>query len=276
VSRRCAVVGSPIAHSLSPVLHRAAYDWLGLDWAYSRHEVTPATLPGFVAGLDETWRGLSCTMPLKTAILDLGQPDATVEAVGVANTVVFDGAPGDPAATRVRNTDVEGLIEAVRGLGPADGPGGWPEPWPRTALVVGPGATGASAVYALAQLGLREVAAAGRSRRALDGLAERAAGWGVRLVPRRLDDAWPRVDLAISTVPAEVARSLAGVIVAAGDAVFDVLYDPWPTPLLARARQAGRATLTGRDQLVHQARGQVRLMTGRTVPVAVLRDALWR
>ncbi len=77
--RRCAVLGSPIEHSLSPAIHAAAYAHLGLDWTYERHEVVADGLAAFVAGLDESWRGLSCTMPLKEAVVRLGQPDDIVD-----------------------------------------------------------------------------------------------------------------------------------------------------------------------------------------------------
>ena len=340
---QCAVIGSPIAHSLSPVLHRAAYAWLGLDWSYTRHEVTPATLDAFLARCRGTWRGLSCTMPLKSAIVGLGATDATVDALGVANTVLFDGAVTDRAARRVRNTDVTGLRRAIESVtsprhagvaaasppigGPAGadtpvaalpssptgvaperpsaswlawssigGPvrvavpvgaaspsptGGAPErssasspAWLRTALVVGTGATATSAVYALAGLGLARVDVAGRNEGALAALAERAAAWGVAVVGHGLDEPWPAVDLAVSTVPTDIGAGLAPSLLGAAGVIFDVLYNPWPTPLLARAAVAGRPTVSGRDLLIHQAVGQIELMTGRTVPVEVLRVAL--
>lgn len=110
--RRAAVLGSPIAHSLSPVLHRAAYAELGLDdWSYDRFEVDEAALPGFVAGLDASWAGLSLTMPLKRAIIPLlDEISATAASVEAVNTVVLteDGRRvGD-------NTDIPGMIAALR------------------------------------------------------------------------------------------------------------------------------------------------------------------
>src|SRR4051794_12969885 len=101
-SRRAAVLGSPIAHSLSPALHRAAYIELGLDWTYDAIECDEAALPAFVQSLDASWVGLSLTMPLKRAVLPLlAEMSETVRLTGAANTVLFrDGRTvGD-------NTDV--------------------------------------------------------------------------------------------------------------------------------------------------------------------------
>ncbi|MDR1448933.1 MAG: shikimate dehydrogenase, partial [Propionibacteriaceae bacterium] len=278
--RRCAVVGSPISHSLSPLLHQAAYAWLGLDWRYGRFDLQPAALPGFVAGLDDSWRGLSCTMPLKRAVLALGQPDAAVQAVGAANTLVFDGPPGQASSTLVRNTDVTGLAAALRAAGLAKA---------ASARVVGAGATAASALCALRLLGVPTIHLAARDLAARSALIERVESWPaalaeqtrpcrtavggqsqpVTLTAEPLDRPWRPVQLTVSTIPAPAAAALADGLVRATDAVFDVLYDPWPTPLAAAARRAGRTVLTGLDLLAHQAAGQVELMAGRPVPVAV-------
>ncbi|MGW1148223.1 shikimate dehydrogenase, partial [Streptomyces sp. NPDC002454] len=112
---RAAVLGSPIAHSLSPVLHRAAYAELGLDaWSYDRFEVDEAALPDFLAGLGPQWAGLSLTMPLKRAVIPLlDEVSDTAAAVEAVNTVVLteDGRrTGD-------NTDVPGMVAALRERG---------------------------------------------------------------------------------------------------------------------------------------------------------------
>ena len=108
--RRCAVLGSPIAHSLSPVLHRAAYDALGLDWSYDAVEVSEDGLPGFLDGLDGSWRGLSLTMPLKRTVVPLlDEMSARAAQARAANTVVLD------AGRRVgHNTDIPGAVAAIR------------------------------------------------------------------------------------------------------------------------------------------------------------------
>ncbi|MDR0284231.1 MAG: shikimate dehydrogenase, partial [Propionibacteriaceae bacterium] len=169
---KCAVIGSPIAHSLSPVLHRAAYAELGLDWEYDRREVTAAEVRDFIEGLDRTWRGLSVTMPCKRAIVPLGEPDPVVAALGVGNTLIFDGQPGDRAATRVHNTDVTGIQLVLGALDPA-----------ARIVVYGNGATARSCVYALAGLGVGRVAVRARDAAKTVGLAADGAAWGIAVAP---------------------------------------------------------------------------------------------
>ncbi|MFJ3691386.1 shikimate dehydrogenase [[Kitasatospora] papulosa] len=264
VTRRAAVLGSPIAHSLSPVLHRAAYTELGLDhWSYDRFEVDEAGLPGFVEGLDPTWAGLSLTMPLKRAIMPMldGISDtaASVEAV---NTVVLteDGRRlGD-------NTDIPGMVAALRERG-VEKVG--------TAAVLGAGATASSALAALAEICTGPVTAYVRS----EARADEMRGWGRRLgVDVRVAD-WAEADealrapLVIATTPAGTTDALAGAVPSAPGTLFDVLYDPWPTPLASRWAATGAGVVGGLDLLVHQAVLQVEQMTGLDAPLAVMRAA---
>jgi len=264
VTRRAAVLGSPIAHSLSPVLHRAAYTELGLDhWSYDRFEVDEAGLPGFVEGLDSTWAGLSLTMPLKRAIMPMldGISDtaASVEAV---NTVVLteDGRRlGD-------NTDIPGMVAALRERG-VEKVG--------TAAVLGAGATASSALAALAEICTGPVTAYVRS----EARADEMRGWGRRLgVDVRVAD-WAEADealrapLVIATTPAGTTDALAGAVPSAPGTLFDVLYDPWPTALASRWGATGAGVVGGLDLLVHQAVLQVEQMTGLDAPLAVMRAA---
>jgi shikimate dehydrogenase len=139
------VLGSPIEHSLSPALHRAAYAELGLaDWEYQRHRVTEDQLAGFVAGLDETWRGLSLTMPLKVAALELGEPDELSVLAAAANTMIFE--PGVPA--RVYNTDVGGLVSAFAAAGVSK---------INSATILGAGATARSALISAGRMGAAQI-----------------------------------------------------------------------------------------------------------------------
>jgi shikimate dehydrogenase len=259
------VLGSPIAHSLSPVLHRAAYRELGLGaWTYDRFEIDEAALPAFVEGLGPEWAGLSLTMPLKRAVMPLldgiSETAASVEAV---NTVVFteDGRRvGD-------NTDIPGMVAALRerGIEQVD-----------SAAVLGAGATASSALAALARICTGEVVAYVRSR-------ERAAEmrqWGERLgIEVRTED-WGdaeqalRAPLVIATTPAGTTDALAAAVPERPATLFDVLYDPWPTELAARWSAYGGAVVGGLDLLVHQAVVQVELMTGRRpAPVGAMRKA---
>ena len=263
--RRCAVLGSPIEHSLSPAIHAAAYQHLGLDWTYGRHAVVADELADFVAELDDSWRGLSCTMPLKEAIVRLGQPDDIVTTLGVGNTLVFDGHPADPATTRVRNTDVLGLEAA---LVAADAKGA------TTAMILGNGATARSCLAALSRLGVGRVLVLARDPRKTASLAVLGEQLGVVVSHQRLGGSVPAVDIAVSTVPADAQRPLADDVAASARIVFDAIYDPWPTPVALAAQKRGRAVvLNGLDLLAWQAVFQVELFTGETVPVDVLLDA---
>jgi shikimate dehydrogenase len=264
--RRCAVLGSPIAHSLSPVLHRAAYRELGLDWRYDAIEMDTDALPGFLEGLKEPWRGLSLTMPLKRTVLPLlDELSDTAREAGAANTVLL-GADGRRTG---HNTDVPGMVRALAEHGVTRA---------ATATVVGGGATATSAVLALARLGCREVTLRVREPRRAQG----ALGAADRLPEAptvravRLDEPIgpERVDVVVSTIPATAQAPYAGVLATQAPVVFDVIYDPWPTPLARAARDAGRVVVGGLDLLVHQATRQVELMTGcAEAPVQAMRAA---
>ena len=259
---RCAVVGSPIDHSLSPAIHQAAYGWLGLDWRYERHRVVAADLAGFVAGLDTSWRGLSCTMPLKQAAVALGVADPVVQTLAVANTLVFDGVPADMHTTRVYNTDVSGLVSAVR-LSGVNGV--------TRAVLLGNGATARSALLAVSQLGASQATVLARDPAKSAALAELGQGFGVEVHHLDLGSVPGPADLVVSTLPAAAAAAVAAALTA--ELVVDVVYDPWPTPLAQEAIRRGLRLLSGLDLLAHQAVGQVEAMTGRTVPVEVLLEA---
>ncbi|MBT2527333.1 shikimate dehydrogenase [Streptomyces sp. ISL-99] len=264
-ARRAAVLGSPIAHSLSPVLHRAAYRELGLaHWSYDRFEVDEAGLPGFFAELDESWAGLSLTMPLKRAVIplldEISDTAASVEAV---NTVVFteDGRrTGD-------NTDIPGMIAALRERG-IEKVG--------SAAILGAGATASSALAALSRLCTGPVTAYVRSSARADEMRQ----WGERLgVDVRVAD-WAQAHrafdapLVVATTPAGTTDALAEAVPDSPGTLFDVLYEPWPTALAAAWSARGGAVVGGLDLLVHQAVLQVRQMTGRpTAPLAVMRAA---
>jgi shikimate dehydrogenase len=270
-SRRAAVLGSPIAHSLSPVLHVAAYRVLGLGWSYEAIECTQPELPGVLHGLDESYVGLSLTMPLKRAVLPLlDDVSALAAAVGAANTVIFNGI-GPFLRRRGENTDVPGMVVAVRALRP-DAVG--------KAVILGAGGTAAAALAALRELGVARAAVVVRSRERAGELAQAA----VRLHVEITIVDWPGVealasaDLVISTVPAGVTDALIGIGAApgplrAGQLLFDVLYDPWPTPYAAAALAAGAEVIGGLELLVQQAALQVELMTGRVAPVDAMRSA---
>jgi shikimate dehydrogenase len=257
---RCAVLGSPIGHSLSPTLHRAAYAELGLDWTYDRFEVTADELAGFVAGLDRRWRGLSVTMPLKVAVLSLGVVDEVAQLAGAGNTLILDGD-----VRRVHNTDVGGLVSAVRRVSAGSA---------RRVTILGTGATARSALVSAAQLGVEQVTVVARN----PARAAPLQGVGGRLnLDVRVQD-WtsslPDADLVISTTVAGAADAIAPAVAASSPLIFDAVYDPWPTELASVAARSGCTVINGLDLLIGQAVLQIELMTGRTVPAATLYAAL--
>ena len=262
--RRCGVLGDPIAHSLSPVLHRAAYAELGLDWSYDAHRVPSGGLGSFLEGLDDTWRGLSLTMPLKREVLPLvDRLTDRARLAGAVNTLLLE-----PGGERVGdNTDLPGAAAAVRERTSAP---------LASAVVLGGGATAASVGLALVDLGVRtidllvrDVARAGDT---VEVLRSHAADVDVRTGVLDASDV-VEADIVVSTIPA--AAHTPGLLhrVAGVPVVFEALYDPWPTPLAAAALASGRVLVGGLDLLVHQAALQHALFTGVPAPLDVMRAA---
>jgi shikimate dehydrogenase len=256
------VLGSPIAHSLSPVLHRAAYAELGLDWVYQAHDVTEASLPAFLAGLDESWRGLSLTMPLKRSVVPLLDTltDRARQALA-ANTVILDNG-----RRTGHNTDVPGISAALRER--YDGA-------VERAVVVGGGATAASAILGLADLGCRHVTLLVRDVHRAQATVDTAARHPGRpeVDVRPLGAPRMPADVLVSTIPAEAQGQAVLALAEQVRAVFDVIYDPWPTPL-GRERRPEVAVVSGLDLLVHQAALQVELMTRHgPAPLEAMRRA---
>ncbi|MFR9731914.1 shikimate dehydrogenase [Saccharopolyspora sp. MS10] len=267
-ARRAAVVGSPIEHSLSPVLHGAAYRELGLvDWSYERFERDADGLAELVGSLGPEWVGLSVTMPGKRAALRLAaEVSERAAAVGVANTLIRRG-PGEWAADC---TDVDGVTGALRAAGGFTGGD--------RALLLGAGGTAAAAVAAFAELGLTEVELVVREPSRARDVVRTAERVGLRVEVRRLE----AVDLAASAAAADVlvstlpggAADVHAPALARASCALDVIYHPWPTPLAAAVEAAGGRLATGLDMLLHQAFGQVEAFTGRPAPRAAMRDAL--
>lgn len=266
--RRCAVLGHPIAHSLSPVLHRAAYAALGLDWTFDRVDVTEEQLAGWVQRAGREWRGLALTMPLKRAVMPLlDTADDRVQLLGAANTLLWN----DDGTRHGANTDVPGLMAALTAAGPL------PTVGDAQIDVLGGGATASAAILALAELGHRSITLRVRDAGRVEHPRRLAAACGIALQVCALDASWTRPsDVLVSTVPSTVATAVVPDSAwprpdqRPPAVVIDVTYDPWPSPLLLRAVANGACTVTGIDLLVHQAAGQLLVMTGRTVPMAVL------
>jgi shikimate dehydrogenase len=247
---RLEVWGDPIAHSRSPQLHAAAYGALGLvDWEYGRRRVDEASFGAQLARLDDRWRGLSLTMPLKgVAFAAATSLDRRAELTGAVNTLLLD-----PSGPRGFNTDVGGIVRALADDGITAVP---------RARIVGAGATATSTLVALSELGAREVDVVARRPEAVEPLAElgRRVGIAVAATPFAAsvhDD----VPLTIATLPgdAPVADAAADALARAGGLLLDVVYGHWPTALSAAWDRAGGTTRSGLGMLLHQALLQIRI-----------------
>lgn len=261
---------------MSPVLHRAGYAACALTgWRYDSAQLTARSLPAFVGGLDEQWRGLSLTMPLKVAALEVADTVTELAATaGAANTLYRD----ELGRWVADNTDVHGLVEATRTAGQVD-----------LATIVGSGATARSAVLALAARGVGRVRIAARNPGTARALVAVAEGQGLQAEQVELL-AWAREpgSLVISTVPAgagrPVASALADQLGRRGGAgvdrgsrpvtVLDVVYDDWPTPVARAASQVGFHVVSGIVMLAHQAARQFTLFTGLPAPVGAMLAAV--
>jgi len=304
VTRRAAVLGSPISHSLSPALHQAAYRALELShWSYGAHETPAPALRGFVAGLDLSWAGLSLTMPLKEVAFEVAHEVSDLARdVGAINTLVR--APG--GRWRGENTDVHGVSQALREAGFSSVP---------SAVVLGSGATARSVVAALATLGCTKVTFAVRSTARQETL-EQARRAGLEVAVAGLGDlaeCLGEARVVVSTLPptalpptvpqgiskSGISRSgapipgtpmpgvplpgvelsalsaglLAGGPRLAGHLFLDVVYADWPTSLAQIFEGSGATVVSGLEMLVHQAAEQVHLMTGLRPPVEPMRAA---
>ncbi len=265
--RRAAVIGSPIEHSLSPVLHRAAYAELRLDWTYDAIELAPGELAGFVAGLDPAeWAGLSVTMPFKREAWALaGQRSDIANLIEVANTLTF--APD--GTTVADNTDVPGLVNVLNEHVSTA---------PLSVTILGAGATAASSIVALGQW-LRAptpivvIARRPDEQRDLISLAG-SLGLSLRVAPWSQAQEGLDTDLVIATTPTGATDTLEPPRDRARPAtLIDVVYAPWPTMLATRWELEDLPVVGGLELLVAQALLQVRLMTGRTASEQTLRQA---
>lgn len=281
--RRAYVLGHPIKHSLSPALHRAAYDFLGeANLEYDRRDTLPDDLPAIMHGVrhpdgtdDAPYiAGLSVTMPLKTAVIQYcDEISEMAQVTGAVNTVY-------PRGEKVlgHNTDVVGIVNALRHAGL--------EPEPLTdsvkdskdsAAIVGGGATAISALAALHALGYRRVSVYTRSLHKLGSVQEAADRLGVQLeqislaeLPQNLAERGHHP--VVSTLPAHAAdewasqlSGLKGASATHRPVLLDVAYNPWPSALASAWEASGGAVVSGLEMLLYQAVEQVLLFTDRTL-----------
>jgi shikimate dehydrogenase len=246
---RLAVLGSPIGHSRSPVIHKAAYAALGLDWSYGSEDVTGPALPSFIKGLGRGWRGLSLTMPLKQDTLPLlSWRDPLVELVGAANTVSFVGG-----GVRGFNTDVYGVERSLLDVGIER---------LSSAHILGAGGTALSVLAAVARLGATRVTVSARTPSRAIAVAKLGAALGVDTAIVEWGQEHPgnfEPDAIVNTVPGGHGGMAFSERVRRTATLFDVVYDPWPTALATSWLEVGGTVISGRELLINQAVGQVRV-----------------
>lgn len=241
-ARRLAVWGDPIVHSKSPALHSAAIGVLSLDWEYGHRQVDADGFSAALDGLDDSWRGLSLTMPLKEQAFRAAESrDHHAELTGAVNTLLLDGS------LRGFNTDVGGIIDAfaeneVHGV--------------FRARILGAGATAASALVAVSEMGAQSIDV--RARRPERAQALRALGerLGVEVSVRGFDVKMHPVDVTVATLPGGAVLEGSAAFATGGGTLLDVAYAPWPS-VLASAWSSDRV-IPGFAMLLHQAMRQVR------------------
>lgn len=268
ITHRAAVLGQPIEHSRSPILHNAGYEALGLDqWNYGKIECGEDDLARIVGTSDDTYAGFSVTMPAKFAALNFASDvSERAKLIGSANTLVRteNGWFAD-------NTDCEGVLGALEELFPQ----GFPSK--AKAVVIGGGGTARPALWALSELGAADIHVFNRSNK-FDELKDLAMRNGATFSFHAYDDhdvishVCSEAEVVISTVPSTVIAGQESLFAQAP--VFDVIYEPWPTPLTLAAQDNGHPCIGGHVMLACQAYSQFEQFTGHEAPRAQMRKAL--
>lgn len=266
MTRRAAVLGHPISHSLSPVLHTAAYRALGLNWSYTAIDVTVDEVGEFLSDLDDSWVGLSVTAPLKQAVQPwLADVSPLATQVGAVNTILCRGE-GAARFLVGDNTDVAGIVSAVgasRGDRAVTDVG-----------IVGAGGTAAAALVAAESMTTGPIELNARRPEAVAELLNRVPVEGATAGEWQHVDRTLARDLVIVTLPGDAAAPLAAHVPAHPGMLLDVTYHPWPTALAAAWQDRGGVVVPGHQMLLWQAVRQVELMTGMTPPAGAMARAL--
>ena len=253
MSKQFLVVGSPIDHSKSPAIHRAAYGVLGLDWDYGRLEVSKGGLRQVLDNSPEALSGFSVTMPLKEeATRAASWQDEFVRSTGVANTLART-----ESGWNAYNTDVFGIVQAVSSV---------TSETTKNVSILGSGATARSAVAAVRLFAPQaKVRIAGRNRDAVRELTRYAKSLGLRAKASNLNSrAAAKGGLTISTLPTGALDALAPKLEKRlqgneGSALLDVAYEPWPSAAASSWLSAGGVAISGTEMLIWQAVAQLRI-----------------
>jgi shikimate dehydrogenase len=244
--RAACLIGWPVAHSRSPVIHKYWLKRLGIAGDYRTEAVAPGTIASFVAQLAaKGYIGANVTIPHKENILALTSPDERAKAVGAANTLWFDNG-----VLRSTNTDVEGFTDNLDASAP-----GWE--CGRNALVLGAGGSSRAVIFGLLERGVAHVHVANRTLARASELADRFGTKVHALAWDKIGEIMPQTDILVNTTSLGMTgQPLLAVDVAAlplTSVVADLVYAPLVTPLLAAARSRGLRTADGLGMLLHQA-----------------------
>lgn len=257
------VIGDPVRHSLSPTLHNAAFEALGVDARSLAFPVADGDAAAAVAAMHTLGiRGLSVTMPHKEAVLAaVDHTSAAVDTLGAANCLV-----NDAGVVAAHNTDGDGLVRSVRiesGFDPSDA----------KVVVLGAGGAGRSVIEALGRAGAAEITVVNRSSER----AETAAAVGGSAAGVGSVEAIASADLVVNATSLGMdGESLPSdpSLFRADQVVVDLIYRPLTTPWLVAAREAGAVAVNGVGMLLHQAAIQLELWTGQAAPVDAMRASV--
>jgi len=271
-----AVIGDPVRHSFSPLMHNAAIAQMGLDYAYVALPIAAADLADAVRGLEAIGlAGFNITIPHKQAILPLlSEVSEVAQAVGAVNTVHWNGSGW--AGT---NTDVEGFLSPLLAMD---------RDWSQTsAVVLGNGGAARAVVAGCAQLGCAEIHVVGRSAEKLAAFEQSWAGssFGKALRVHTQADLGaliPEAGLVVNTTPVGMSPKVEASPVSdrvmakmqTGAIAYDLIYVPNPTRFLREAEEQGAIAQDGLEMLVQQGAAALRIWTGQEVPVEVMRQTL--
>jgi len=256
VTSKFGVVGSPIGHSKSPALHRAAIATLGVDASYGLTDVTASELESYLKGLDDSWKGLSLTMPLKQAVRPLLSHQCHLSTLtGSVNTIVRR-----PGGWHGFNTDVWGATTAIRErLGGEFG----------RAILLGAGATAASLIVSMHDLGVESLDIVIRDSGKTNDIQELARRLGIEATVVTFGQKIDSAPLIVSTLPASAELPANAMDSLNADFLFDVVYDPWPSALGQEWDDRGLESLNGLSMLLWQAVRQARVFYGDSVDDAL-------
>jgi shikimate dehydrogenase len=245
-ARAACIVGWPVEHSRSPLIHNYWLKHYSIAGEYRREAVSPGQFADFVKRLGaHGYVGANVTVPHKEAALALSQPDDRAENVGAANTLWFDDG-----VLRSTNTDVEGFLDNLDTSAPD-----W-DAEPNTAVVLGAGGAARAVVYALKLRGFEQIVVVNRTRGRAHALRERfgeevqPAGWDDRNV---LEGAALLVNATTLGMAGQPALAVALERLPGHAVVADLVYAPLQTPLLAAAKARGLRAADGLGMLLHQA-----------------------